>query len=92
MADKWEHSELRLIPSDPERMLAFILKESLAGNMAPHTPGLFYFALVRRFGRHTVEHALKKVLRRKEWKLINDLSLPSNHLNDLEPKVRGRIG
>jgi hypothetical protein len=66
VADKWEHTELRLISSDPEQVLEFLLEKSLAGEMAPHTPNLFYFALVRRFGRHTVEHALRKVLRRRD--------------------------
>jgi hypothetical protein len=66
-ADKWEHTALRLVPADPESVLEFVLSMSFTGQMAPHTPSLFYFALVRRFGRHTVEHALKRVLRHRTW-------------------------
>ena len=66
-ADKWEHTTLRLVPADPESVLEFILERSMAGDMAPGAPCVFYFALVRRFGRHTVEHSLKKVLRRRNW-------------------------
>lgn len=75
VADKWEHSELRLVSSDPEMVLEFLIQESLNGNMAPHTPNLFYFALVRRYGRYAVELALKNVLRRR--KLIQRL----HHVN-----------
>lgn len=71
VADKWEHSELRLVPSDPEMVIEFLIQESLNGNMAPHAPNLFYFALVRRYGRYGVELALKNVLRRR--KLIQRL-------------------
>jgi hypothetical protein len=67
-ADKWEHTALKLVPADPETVLEFILEKSLAGDMAPGAACVFYFALVRRFGRHTVEHSLKKVLRRRNWK------------------------
>jgi hypothetical protein len=66
-ADKWEHTALCLVAADPEKVLEFVLDKSFSGEMAPHTPCLFYFALVRRFGRHTVEHSLKRVLRNRRW-------------------------
>jgi hypothetical protein len=63
--DKWEHHELRLVEADPEIMLEFMLAMTSERKMVLGTSSVFYFALVRRFGRQTVERALKKVLRRQ---------------------------
>jgi hypothetical protein len=65
--DKWEHKALRLVEADPETMLEFMLATTSAHEMVLGTSSVFYFALVRRFGRQTVERALKKVLRRQNW-------------------------
>jgi hypothetical protein len=62
VADKWEHSELKLVYAEPENVLQFIQEKISAGEMAPQLP-LYFFALVRRYGRRRVERAAKKIFR-----------------------------
>jgi hypothetical protein len=62
VADKWEHSELKLVSAEPENVFQFIQEKISAGEMAPQLP-LYFFALVRRYGRRRVERAAKKIFR-----------------------------
>jgi hypothetical protein len=62
VADKWEHSELKLVYAEPENVFQFIREKISAGEMAPQLP-LYFFALVRRYGRRRVERAAKKIFR-----------------------------
>ena len=62
VADKWEHSELKLVDAEPENVFQFIREKISAGEMAPQLP-LYFFALVRRYGRRRVERAAKEIFR-----------------------------
>lgn len=62
--DKWESSEIRLIPFNIASVFTFIAQETKSGEITPHLPVLLYLALVRRFGSRAVEREGLRVLKR----------------------------
>ncbi|WP_250030266.1 hypothetical protein [Paractinoplanes maris] len=63
VADKFENTELKLIPFDPDSVFRFIGEEWDRNMLAPHTPALCYLALVNKFGRRQVERKAERALR-----------------------------
>jgi hypothetical protein len=63
VGDKWEHKDLKLISWEPENVLAHLLEESRNGRMVRYAPAVFYFALVRQYGRRAVDRAIRQIER-----------------------------
>jgi hypothetical protein len=62
--DRWEHKEILFIPHSIPDVLDFLLAEERRDQFSSVTPALFYFSLVRVFGRTRVEREIAKALRR----------------------------
>ncbi|MFF0474219.1 caspase domain-containing protein [Streptomyces sp. NPDC004284] len=61
VSDKWEHDRHELVDFDIEPVVRFIFDEQHVDNWAPTALGLFYLALVNKFGRVAVERESRRI-------------------------------
>ena len=61
--DKWENTELRMVPFEIAPVLRFIADGHRRGDVSPGLPMIAHLALVHRFGRRAVERAATRLLR-----------------------------
>ncbi|MFD7899795.1 translation initiation factor 2 [Streptomyces sp. NPDC059743] len=73
--DKWEHSEFRFVPAEPDAVLDFLLDPANRDEWTACGPALFFHAIVRTMtqrlgdpgeGRLSVERAIAPAVRRAE--------------------------
>ncbi|QES48362.1 hypothetical protein DEJ50_11545 [Streptomyces venezuelae] len=62
VSDKWEHDRHELVDFEIEPVIRFIFDPERAGLWSPTAPGLFYLALVNKYGRVAVERESKRLL------------------------------
>jgi hypothetical protein len=61
--DPWEHGHHEAVRFYPDRVLEFILDERRRDKWTPMSPPLYYYALVKDFGRLRVERELRRLTR-----------------------------
>jgi hypothetical protein len=61
--DKWEHDRLDLVRFDIDSVVSYMLREDRVNQWSSVGPPLFYLALVRKYGRATVERHTARLLR-----------------------------
>ncbi len=61
--DPWEHRTHEAVRFYPDRVLEFILDEKRRDKWTPMSPPLYYYALVKDFGRIRVERELRRLTR-----------------------------
>lgn len=61
--DKWEHDQMDLVRFEIEPVVRYLLRPDRRDNWSSVGPPLFYVALVRRYGRATVERRAARVIR-----------------------------
>ncbi len=59
--DPWEHMEHVAVKFNPDEVLEFILDGSRVDEWTPMSPPLYYYALVKEFGRMRVERKLRRL-------------------------------
>ncbi|MGK5530774.1 caspase family protein [Streptomyces sp. URMC 129] len=64
VSDKWEHDRHELVDFEIEPVTRFIFDPERAGLWAPSAPGLFYLALVNKYGKVAVERESARVVAR----------------------------
>jgi hypothetical protein len=64
VSDKWEHDRHELVDFEIEPVTRFIFHPDRADLWSPTAPGLFYLALVSKYGRVAVERESARVLAR----------------------------
>lgn len=62
-ADPWELAQCEAVQFDPEVLLRYLIRPDRATRWTPAGPPAFYYALVREFGRATVDRTLERILR-----------------------------
>ncbi|MEV7613365.1 caspase family protein [Streptomyces sp. NPDC089799] len=61
VSDKWEHDRHELVDFEIEPVVRFIFDPERAGSWSPTAPGLFYLALVNKYGRVAVERESRRL-------------------------------
>ncbi|MFI8101657.1 caspase domain-containing protein [Streptomyces sp. NPDC086023] len=64
VSDKWEHDRHELVDFEIDPVTRFIFDEERTGLWSPTAPGLFYLALVNKYGKVAVERESARVLQR----------------------------
>lgn len=62
--DKWEHDEIDLVRFTVDDVVDYLLRPDRITQWTPGAPVTFYLALVRRYGRTTVERGVRKAILR----------------------------
>ncbi|MER5931239.1 caspase family protein [Streptomyces sp. NPDC002054] len=62
VSDKWEHDRHELVDFEIEPVIRFIFDPERSGLWSPTAPGLFYLALVNKYGRVAVERESMRLL------------------------------
>ncbi|MFG2295457.1 caspase domain-containing protein [Streptomyces sp. NPDC048603] len=62
VSDKWEHDRHELVDFEIEPVIRFIFDPERRGLWSPTAPGLFYLALVNKYGRVAVERESRRLL------------------------------
>lgn len=62
--DRWENKQIVFVPHRIANVIEFLLEPSRRNEFSSVAPALFYFSLVRTYGRYRVERETAKMIRR----------------------------